>query len=131
MKKDLIQSFYGMNTFIKENSALILSGIAATGVVLTGILVAKETPKALKLIENAEKKKDNLLTIPEKVIIAAPAYIPAVISATGTVACIFGATALNQKKQASLTAAYILLNNYHKEYQKQLIDICGEETDKK
>ena len=43
--------------FIKQNASTILTCIGATGVVATAVMVAKETPKALSLLEDAKEKK--------------------------------------------------------------------------
>ena len=75
--------------FIKQNASTILTFIGATGVVATAIMVAKETPKALSLLEDAKEKKGEDLTKWEKVKIAGPAYIPSIVTGAATIACIF------------------------------------------
>ncbi|MCG5029675.1 DUF6353 family protein, partial [[Ruminococcus] torques] len=48
-----------------------------------------------------------------------------------TIACIFGANALNQKKQASLMSAYVMLNESYKQYRKSAKTVYGEDADDK
>ena len=109
---------------------MILTVLGAGGVIVTGVLAAKETSKALRLLEQAKQEKGAELTKLEIVVNAAPAYLPAVATGASTIICIFGANALNKKKQASLVSAYNILSNYQKNYRQSLIDLKGEEVDK-
>ena len=65
-----------LQQFIKRNASTILTCIGATGVVATAVMVAKEAPKALSLLEDAKEEKGEELTKWEKVKIAGPVYIP-------------------------------------------------------
>jgi hypothetical protein len=103
--------------------------VAAAGVIATAVTAVRATPKALYLIDDKTKIKGDELTISEKIIAVAPVYIPSVLIGVSTITCIFGANVLNKKKQAALTSAYALLNNYHKEYRNKLIELHGEEAD--
>ena len=116
--------------YLHRNSSTILTCIGAVGVVVTAISVAHATPKATQRLKEATYDKGEELTKLEAVRVAAPVYIPSVVIGAGTIACMFGANALNKKQQASLTSAYALLNNYHKAYRDKLIELHGEEADK-
>lgn len=52
---------------LKKQSPLILTVIASSGVIVTSVLAVKATPKAIKLLENAEKEKGEPLTVIEKI----------------------------------------------------------------
>ena len=132
-------------SFLKRQSPTILTCIGAVGVVATAVLAVKATPKAMELIEEEiEKTNDNLraeayeagspscaqiskLEPIEVVKVAWKPYIPAVITGTATIACIFGANVLNQRQQAALTSAYIFLEQSYKEYKKKVEETLGEE----
>lgn len=114
--------------FLKRNSATILTVVGAAGVIATTVTAVKATPKAMLLLENAEEVKGEELTKFEKVKIAGPAYIPSVVLGTATLACIFGANALNQRQQASLMSAYALLDSSYKDYRKKVDELYGEEA---
>lgn len=116
--------------FLKKNASTILTCVGGAGVVVTTVLAVKATPKVVKLLESAEEEKGENLTRMEKVKIAGPAYIPAAISGTATIACIFGANILNKRQQASIMSAYALLENSYKEYKDKVIELYGEEADK-
>ena len=115
--------------FLNRNASTILTCIGGVGVVATSVLAVTATPKALRLLEEAEKKKGEELTTVETIKTAGPVYIPAVAVGLSTIACIFGANALNKRQQASLVSAYALLDSSYKEYRKKVNDMYGEDAD--
>ena len=116
--------------FIKQNASTILTCIGATGVVATAVMVAKETPEALSLLEDAKEKKGEELTKWEKVKIAGPVYVPSIVTGAATIACILGSNTINKRQQASLRSAYALLDSYYREYKKKADELYGEEAGK-
>lgn len=116
--------------FIKRNASTILTCVGAVGVVATAVVTAKETPKALSLLEDAKEKKGEELTKWEKIKTAGPIYIPAVITGAATIACMFGSNIISKHQQATLMSAYALLDNSYKEYKKKVDEVYGEEAGK-
>ena len=116
--------------FCKRNASTILTCLGGAGVVGTAVLVAKETPKALSRVEEATHEKGEELTKFETVVAGAPAYIPAVLVGSATIACIFGANVLNTRQQAALMSAYALLDNSYKEYRNKVDELYGEGSDR-
>lgn len=114
--------------FLKRNSSTILTCVGAIGVVGTSVLAVKATPKALELLEKAREEKGEDLTTLEAIQVAAPSYIPAVVVGASTIACIFGANALNKHQQAALMSAYALLDSSYKEYKAKVDELYGEEA---
>lgn len=114
--------------YLKQHSSTILTCVGAAGVIGTTILAVKATPKALALLEEAKKDKGEDLTKLEVVRVAGPAYIPTVAVGVSTIACIFGANALNKRQQAALVSAYALLDNSYKEYKGKVKDILGDDA---
>lgn len=119
------------NTFLKRNSSTILTTIGAIGVVATAVIAVKDTPKALRILDEAEQEKGEELTVKEKIVTAGPVYIPAIAVGISTIACIFGANTLNKRNQAALMSAYALLDQSYKDYKRKVSDIYGEDADKK
>lgn len=120
---------YKSKVFFKKNGATILTCAGAVGLVATTITAVKATPKVAKILEACEDEKGCELTITEKVQIAGPHYIPAAFLGIGSIACMFGANALNKRQQASITSAYALLDSSFKEYKKKVLDLYGENAD--
>lgn len=119
-----------LQQFIKRNASTILTCVGVTGVVTTAIMTAKETPKALSLLEDAREEKGEELTKWEKVKISGPVYIPSIITGAATIACILGSNIINKRQQATLMSAYALLDNSYKEYKKKTEELYGEEAGK-
>lgn len=117
--------------FVKHNAPTILTVIGSAGVVATAVATAKATPKAIKLIEEETEEKGSELAKFEKFKVAAPAYVPAVILGVGTVACIVGSNKSNKKQQAALSSAYALLDKSYKAYKEKVVELYGEEGDRK
>lgn len=116
--------------FIKRNASTILTCVGAAGVVVTAIMAAKESPKALSLLEDAKHEKGEDLTKWEKVKITGPIYAPSIITGAATIACIFGSNLISKHQQAALMSAYALLDNSYKEYKKKTDELYGEEAGK-
>lgn len=116
--------------FFKRNSSTILTCIGAIGVVATAVMSARDTVKAVKTIEEHESNGEKL-TNKEKFKVAAPSYIPTVVTGLSTIACIFGANTLNKRTQASLASAYALLDRSYKEYKTAATETYGEDANAK
>lgn len=112
----------------KTNVPYILGGFGCIGVIATTIMAIQSTPKALELLEDAEKEKGEDLSKWETVKTAGPVYLPAVITGIATIGCIAGAVILSERQQASLISAYGLLNESYMKYQRKVIENFGEET---
>lgn len=54
-------------------------------------MAVRATPKAVKMLEEAESEKGEYLTKLEIIRAAGPIYIPSVLLGVSTIACIFGA----------------------------------------
>lgn len=118
-----------IESFCKRHGSTILTCVGAVGVVATTVSAVKATPKAMDIIEAAEKAKGEKLTKKEIIKIAAPAYIPTAVIGASTIACIFGANVLNKRQQASLASLYALADSSYKEYRAKVKEVLGEEAD--
>lgn len=121
----------GLNIFMKRNSSTILSIIGGIGSITSTILAIKATPKAVNIIQDEEFKQQRQLTKKEIVALTWKEYIPTGLSLLGTLTCIFGANYLNRRNQASLVAAYSILDNSYKQYRNKAKEIYGPDADKK
>lgn len=116
--------------FFRKNSSTILTCVGGIGVVATTVMAVKATPKALRLLEAKKEEKGENLTVWETIETAGVTYVPTVITGVATIACIFGANALNKRQQAALMSAYALLDNSYKEYKKKVTELYGEDADR-
>ena len=121
--------------FWYDNGARVLTGASILGLVGTAVMAAKDTPKALEILQEKEdykvEKYGHKLTRIEKAIALVPGYLPTILTATATAACILGANYMNEKHQASIIAAYTQLFNSYDQYQRKVKEVFGEEAEKK
>lgn len=120
-----------LKTFLKQNGSTLLTCVASVGMLVTCVLVAKETPKAIVLLEDAENKKEEPLTKKETLILAAPVYIPAVIMGVSTLACIFGSNVLSKRQQTALASACVLMSENYQRYKSKVKETYGEDAHRK
>lgn len=114
--------------FLRRNASTILTCLGGVGVVATAVMAVKATPKALELLEQAEEVKEEKLNTIEKIRVAGPIYIPSILVGASSIACVFGANALNKRQQASLISAYALLENSYKEYKNKVAELYGDDA---
>lgn len=116
-------------TLVKR-SPEILMGMGIAGWFTTAVLVGKETPKALRLIEDAEYEKGEPLTAPEKVKAAWKPYVPAVITGALSTACLIGSSSVSLRRNAALATAYQIASTTLTEYKEQVVETIGEKKEK-
>lgn len=118
--------------FMQKNSPVILSIMGATGVIITSGLTIKATIKANNLYNSFNNKDE--LSKKDIIRLFWKEYIPAGISASTTIICIFGANYINQKIKTSLISAYYLLQNSYTDYKntvKELYENSDDEIKRK
>lgn len=112
--------------FLNRNASTILTCVGGIGVAATAVMAIKATPKAMSLLDKARDEKGEDLTKSEIIRIAGPSYIPTIVTGVSTIACIFGANALNKRQQAALMSAYALLDSSYKDYKNKVAELYGE-----
>ncbi len=115
--------------YLRRSSPTILSCMGAIGVVATSVMAVKATSKAQEKIDRADETEP--LTKTEKVKLTWCCYIPATLVGLSTIACIFGANAMNKQNQASLVSAYAMLSESYKNYRNSANVVYGDEADSK
>lgn len=141
---------------LKPYTGWILTGVGTVGTVGTVILAAKEAPEvkaelSMSYFEKYQKVADMFppedgmftdawhdehqseyeLTLWEKVEIAAPIYLPAILMGIGSLGCFWGSQIFNQKTYNNLLGAYGALAMQFDKYRDIIRNNYGEEADKK
>ncbi len=131
MKKNFITTFAkgAKKVFVKKAPA-ILTGIGVAGGFAATISAVKATPKALRLIEEAEKEKGDKLTPVEVVKTAWKPYLPAAVTTIMSATCIIGASTVSAKRNAALATAYSISETALREYKDKVVEVVGEEKTK-
>lgn len=126
---------YKSKTYLRKSSPTILTVLSSLGVITTAVLTATATPDAVDNIKADSRRNHDGdpygYSTMEAIQSGWKYYIPATLVGLSTIACIFGANALNKKSQASITSAYAMLNESYRQYRKAANDIYGEDADSK
>ena len=148
MQKPNIAKIYNdLRRATVKHSPEILTGFGIAGMVTTTVLAVKATPKALLLIENKKREQKRILreealaqhkdAIPildclkpvDVIKVAWKPYIPAAITGTVSIACLIGASSVNARRNAALTAAYTLSESALKDYRSKVVETIGEKKE--
>lgn len=113
-----------------KHSPEILTGVGIAGMVTTTVMAVRATPKVLRLL-NDEKRRQNVdkLEPVDAIKTAWKCYIPAAVTGTVSVVCLIGASSVNARRNAALTAAYTLSESTLRDYQKKVIETIGEKKE--
>ena len=129
MKSNL---FVTMKSGLTKHSPEILIGLGVAGLLGTTVLAVRETPKVLKLLENKKNELDvEKLSVKDTVKTVWKNYIPCAVLAVTSVACIVGASNISARRNAALAAAYAIGNKAFSDYKEEVINLLGEEKEKK
>lgn len=135
-----------VGTFAVKNSPAILTMGAAVGVVTTAVLTgkavleARDTVQAHEMDEELKCERieqingvmgDTLVyyrerTFKEKAILTWKSFVPPVLTGGITIACIFGAHHIDNKRQVALAAAYSMSEEAAKEFRDKVKETIGE-----
>lgn len=129
-KPNLTELARGVRTTVSKHSPEILMGLGIAGMFTSTVLAVRSTPKALKLIEEAQCEKGDDLTTPEKVKTCWKCYIPATVTAAASVTCLIGASSVSARRTAALAAAYQISETALTEYREKVVETIGEKKEK-
>lgn len=118
-----------MNYKARRASSLILGILSAGGTIGTAILVAKETPKALKKIDEIKEKNKKLTKI-DYVKNLLPIYWPALTLCMATVASTTISQVMSMRTEASLIATSTMLSRGWNQYKGKVKELFGLDSDK-
>ena len=141
-KSKLSKFILDARSAVSKHSPEILMGIGIAGMITTTVLAVKATPKALRLIEAAERDKyDELhpdsniadrepLTAVETVKAAWKPYIPALVTGVTSVGCLIGGNSIHARRNAALATAYQISTTALKEYKAKVVETIGEKKER-
>lgn len=119
-----------MKTNVVKHSPEILTGVGIAGMGTAIFLAVKDTPKAIRLIEDEKASKGEPLTKKEVVKVAWKCYIPAAATWMVSATCLIGASSVNLKRNAALATAYQISRTAISEYRDKVVETIGEEKEK-
>lgn len=129
-KADVVKFFDATKAKVSKHSPAILIGFAIVSGGTAIALAVKETPKALKRIE--EKKQEyrvDKLSPLETVKVTWPCYIPSALAFTFAAGCAIGSQSIHVKRNAALAAAYKISETALVEYRDKVIETIGKKKE--
>jgi len=117
--------------FTRNNASTILTVVGVAGVATTAYLSAQAGFKACEELQKEEAHQNRKLERKETIQHLWKLYIPAGLAATATVVSIAGASRINSRRAAALSAAYSLTERAFTEYKEKVVETLGDKKEKK
>jgi hypothetical protein len=115
---------------LEKNAPAILIGLAILSGGTAVVLAVKDTPKALKRIEDKKQEMGvDKLTPLDTVKATWPCYIPTAIAFTFAAGCAVGSQSIHAKRHAALATAYKISETALVEYRDKVIETVGEKKE--
>lgn len=117
--------------FTQDNSPLILTTVAAVGVVTTAYLSGQAGFKAALILLEEDAKRDvddpnTTITLKENINLTWKVYLPAVGTGIITVAALVGANQIGMRRAAAMTTALAISERAFEEYTHKVVEKIGE-----
>lgn len=136
MTKETLTKFTrSLKGTVTKRSPEILTGIGIAGMITSVFLAGKATVKAVRIadgLDHIDRNTYDVVSPTKKEVIKAcwKLYIPAALTATASTACLIGASSVNLKRNAAITAAYKLSETALAEYKDAVVETIGEKKEK-
>jgi hypothetical protein len=130
-KANVLKFLNGTKAKLSKHSPAILIGFAIVSGGAAVVLAVKETPKALKRIE--EKKEEyqvDKLSPWETVKTTWPCYVPAAATFVFAAGCAIGSQSIHVKRNAALAAAYKISETALIDYRGKVLETIGEKKER-
>lgn len=139
----------GAQRFVTNNASAILTAGGVVGTVATAVLAARGAYKYKEIVYEEELKRvvkkgeeeraheddayalDEMLTKKERLLIAAPYFLPPVAVGGATIASIIFANRISAQRAAALAAAYGLSQKQLEEYRNKITQTLGINKEQK
>ena len=129
-KADVLKFLNGAKAKVSKHAPAILIGFAVVSGGTAIVLAVKETPKALKRIEDKKQEYQvDKLSPWETVKTTWPCYLPAALAFTFAAGCAIGSQSIHVKRNAALATAYKISETALLEYRDKVIDTIGEKKE--
>lgn len=129
-KTDIRKFFNGAKVSMEKNAPAILIGLAILSGGTAVVLAVKDTPKALKRIEDKKQEigVDKLTTL-ETVKATWTCYIPTALAFTCAAGCAIASHSTHAKRHAALATAYKISETALVEYRDKVVETIGEKKE--
>lgn len=129
-KADIGKFFNCAKGKLEKNAPAILIGLAILSGGTAVVLAVKDTPKALKRIEDKKQEYQvDKLSPWETVKTTWPCYVPTALAFTFAAGCAIGSQSIHAKRNAALATAYKISETALVEYRDKVIETIGEKKE--
>ena len=129
-KSDIRKFFKCAKASMEKNAPAILIGLAILSGGTAVVLAVKDTPKALKRIENKKQEIGvDKLTVLETVKTTWPCYVPTALAFVFAAGCAIGSQSIHAKRHAALATAYKISETALVEYRDKVVETIGEKKE--
>lgn len=115
----------------KKNAPQIMTTVGAIGMIVTTCLAVKETPKAIKAVEEAKEQKGEELTKMEVIKAGYKPYLIPIGTGIVSTGLIFGGQYIGVKTLLSTAATAKMFENELVQYKSAAKDILSDKNEKK
>ena len=110
---------------ITANSPVLLVGTAVAGVVTTGVLAAKAGYKARGILDEAQEKQTEPLTLQQKTQLTWLCYAAPAVTGASTIASVVGVHTIHTKRHAALAGLYAVTTTKLDDYRDKAEELLG------
>lgn len=129
-KADIRKFFNRTKAKVSKHSPAILIGLAIVSGGTAVVLAVKDTPKALKRIEDKKQEYQvDKLSPWETVKVTWPCYLPTALAFAFATGCAIGSQSIHAKRNAALATAYKISETALLEYRDKVIETIGEKKE--
>lgn len=130
MSNVLTKAVNKVGGFIVEKSPTILLVLGIGGCISATVIAVKETPKAVKLLEERKKELEvEKLDVKEVVKTTWKLYLPVVVTGGLAVACVIASHGISERRKAALATAYTIAETSMLEYRDRVKKEIGEQKE--
>ena len=120
---------FNIKNYLKQNGPELLIGIGISGFISAIGFTIKATKKSYPVLKEKEEEKGAPLTRKETIKAVGKNYIPTVVTAGISTACILSGTIIKSQRYASLSAAYVISETAFRDYSKKVKEVVGEKKE--
>jgi hypothetical protein len=124
---------------VTKHSPTILTALGITGFVSTVIMAVRATPKAIEILDYERDFRykeygtdyNAVINIPDTIELTWKVYAPSTLMGVTSIACIIGATSINNRRNVALSSLFAVAESTLKEYQAKVVSTIGESKERK
>lgn len=117
---------------LTEHAPEILTGLGLVGMGSAVVMAVKATPKAQELVyDECEYEEVDKLSAKQTIKLVWKCYLPAGLTMLAAGSCIIFANKVSMNRQAALAAAYAMSEAAAKKYKDKVIEVLGENKEKR